>query len=195
MHHNITLPDFLLPFVIGSTNFESIYYKSYNGREFIKNPINEPRQKYKIINAILSEAQYLELYNFFVDRKGVTHSFLIYDKISNLLTKDNLILEISEKDQSSYKIIQKMNMTFKHIKYPILNSIKLYNNERTIDFTYNDSTCSITPLIEINEIGVLNITCEYYTKVRFSDNSINYSFTKEGGIKIENISLAEVIDV
>lgn len=198
MHHNVTLPDFLLPFLVGSIAFESFYEKAINGREFIRNYIKEPKRKYIISNAVLSYSQYQEIIDFFIARSGMEHSFFMFDSLENS-NKDKFILEPVLKESMKFRIL-KQNSTniyqrYEPIRYPIIERTKIYKNNISLEFEFDNDSSLLTIMDHIDGLDEIKIECEYYIKVRFSDSFLNYHFSKHGGIKLENIGLHEVLDV
>lgn len=87
MHHDVTLPSFLIPFMVFNFAYNSIVHESYSGRIYVKNNGEYPIQRFVIKSARISERELSEFHAFCNARKGSLFTFNLHDPADNTIKK------------------------------------------------------------------------------------------------------------
>lgn len=195
-HHNITLPDFLMPFLVSKFSFNTQINTSFNGVDFIKNGSDIPVKYYTIKSARIGMKDLEELYKFIALRNGPLNSFLIIDKADFSMEMEEIA--IGDGIQKEFKIIKNYNDEIssftKQINFPLEQTIDIWIDNKQVDFEYNLEN-SLLKLSNPPEIGQkIYASCQYYNRVRFYSYEIEYKQQKDGSFELADIELKEVID-
>lgn len=185
--HKVILPDFISVNLKGGPSFANSIVKSISGREFRISERHNSYQKYMLDKCILSKSEFEILSSFFRNRRGSLFSFLIKD-FSDFQIKDQIIDNYND-DSESY-ILEKIYLD------------SSYSNKRRIYYIDKDSFQSNIELGEIDyDRGLLytkdrdlelKISCNFYVRVRFKSDYLDYSYRDDDSILVENLYLVEV---
>lgn len=199
MHHNILLPDFLNCFIHRNYEFDTLHQRSFGGRDFVKNKLDQEIKTFVIRNARLSAREFIEFARFFRSRGGALASFNFFDQFEHHIEKERLCIGSTTNMAKKFKLIAKYDCGFQEIERKILQpkheTIKVFLGGEAIAFRFIEKTMEI----EIENIvppGVtLELSCDYYTPVRFITPSVESRVTIDGSIELNEIIFREVTDV
>jgi hypothetical protein len=195
MHHKVTLPDFLLPFLVSSYEFENIAFRSYSGRDYITNKTGILVKAFYIRSARLSLQEFKDIIKFYSDRSGAAASFEIFDPSENIIERE-ILIESEDRRRFSLNdfFLRKRSNRSRNISSIIPDSIRLYKDDEAIDFRYHEDEMIIEIEEPLEASKELKISFIFLSKVRFLSTKIESSFEKDGSISLNELVLREVVD-
>jgi hypothetical protein len=188
--HNIVLPDFIAPYIVGGPNFDTAIMQSISGRETRYVNLNTAFQKYTIKNCKLDLHELEEFNCFFRNCKGSAMGFLLKD-YTDYKAKTQALKPTSQ-NQTIFPLFKHYHFSNKiysrRILKPIENSVKVMLDQNDIEIDYD---CGLIKLQEPAD-QILYVDFDFYVPVRFEADNFNYSPSKDGSIVLDNIGLKEI---
>lgn len=185
--HKVILPHFISIHLQGGAVFSNNIVRSISGREVRISEKIGSFQKYLLKNCRLSNKEFQILNSFFRNREGSLYSFLIKD-FADYNLKDQILTNYDE-EIGAY-IFEKS----------YINQESEYR--RRIYFLEEQNFASNIPAERIDfENGLffsqkceqqIKVNADFYVRVRFDSDILNYAYRDDNSILIENLELIEV---
>ncbi len=197
MYHKVTLPDYLLPFIVCSHEFDNIMFRSISGRDYVRNKTDILTKYYYIRSARISKDEYKDFVKFYSQRFGTVCSFDIFDFFENYIKLETIALGGVGEERRRFSLKKLLNILRSkraaNITSIIRDSIKIYIDEEEIDFRYIDDEMEIEIDDALAEGSELKVSFNYYSKIRFISPKIEGVYQRDGSIALNDIILREVI--
>ena len=182
MYHNILFPKFLSERFVINLEFTSNKIKLQSGQEIRKNLTYTPIRKYNVSEIILSKEEFALLSNFFYSRNGSKFVFKMQDSIDNEL-KDELIGK-GDGNNTIFKVTKKYKDRkapyIRKIDFDLTNNFQIFiTGHRGLNFKMNKDEITFSQPIRNNTN--IRVSCNFYVKVRFNQDELEYKILSEIG--------------
>lgn len=172
-----------------STSFLTKINSTQLNFENRRNIQNQARYKYNIPSQIISIEKYQSLIQFFNTAQGMFASFKFFDFLDHKI--DNQIVELEKDKIYIYKEYKNGDVVLRRKIHLINeNTLQIFVNDVKIEnFIFNDSDCSISFPFVLTENDTIQISCDFYARVRFNNDDLISSFLTNNKVKIESFEL------
>ncbi len=190
--HDIKIPNFIMPFVSVYPIFSTLYAESFSGKEVRKSDTYQNKLKFLIDHCRLSEEEFINFQNFFINRNGKRFSFRIRNPINYKASSEKLLQIENGKFQLCKKSFYSEQIV--NITKPLPSTIKLYSDhESKIDFNIDPLTGILTIKDTNVNFASIKANFEFDTEVRFNTDILNHKILRDGSIELSNVELIEII--
>jgi uncharacterized protein (TIGR02217 family) len=195
--HDVSLPQYIEIFAVGSSEFTTSCAVSMSGREARSSDNQIARRRYILKNCRLSQAQFDAFNSFFMARAGKRFSFRLKDYFD--FTVDKQVIAIGDSVETKFQLHKLYPDNFapyvRNITKPKINSLRLWVNREGIFPQGINFNTGIVQLASALEAGVqLVASFEFDVPVRFVHDNFSYSFNTDGTISLDNAEMIEVLE-
>ncbi|MBF8246863.1 MAG: DUF2460 domain-containing protein [Rickettsia sp.] len=189
------LPKFIEYYLNITPSFFNITATSYSGREVKNLQSINPKFKYLISNAKITKSQFLHFYEFFLSRIGSYKTFYVKNFLDFQVSSHQITVNEDQKItlQKTYQFSDLI--ITKNIQKPIEQTIKLTKENVDIPFILKkeEDEYFLQILDDVLVGATLDLSYEFYSKVRFLDDHFKYDLISNNLIKLADIELTQII--
>ena len=192
---NILLPDFLSPYIIGGPRFDTSILQSISGREVRYPNLSYAHQKYIIKDCNISYNELEEFNCFFRNCKGAAFSFCLKDYSDYQVRQQ--VIQSKTSDQTTFELFKyykfDKQVYWRRILKVSEGSLRVFldGQETPAQIDYDHGIITTLKGLDVQQIMLIDF--DFYVPVRFVKDHFNYSFAKDGSIRLEDIELIEVV--
>jgi uncharacterized protein (TIGR02217 family) len=195
--HDVSLPQYIEIFAVGSSEFTTSCVSSMSGREARSSDTQTARRRYILKNCKLSATQFDEFNSFFMARAGKRFSFRLKDYFD--FKVDKQIIATGDDIETKFQLHKFYPDNFapyvRNITKPKINTLRFWANREEVfpqEIGFNTGIIQLAAPLEARVQLVASF--EFDVPVRFAHDNFSYSFNQDGTISLDNAELIEVLE-